>query len=256
MKILLTGASGLIGRALIPELMKNGHQVLALARRPDSLPDLPRHHIQKWSDHEVPDLEFLKNCEAIIHLAGEGIADQLWSEQRKKRLRDSRILGTRHLTQALAKLPPTQRPQVFLSGSAIGIYAQSQNEQNESSPSGHDFLADLTRDWEAEARNCEALGIRTVYLRTGLVLSHLGGLLAKMGPVALGSGQHWMSWIHIKDVVGLIAWALQNPHVQGAVNLTSPQPVQNLEFTKTFCKVKHLPFLGKVPALLIKGIAG
>lgn len=256
MKVLLTGASGLIGRQLSFQLMKNGHSVVALARNPDSLPEIPHNQIFKWSDTAEAPSKAFEGCDAVIHLAGEGIADKLWTSERKKRLRESRVLGTRNLVKAIASLSPDHRPKIFIGGSAIGIYQQTFEAQNEESSFGNDFLSQLCIDWESESIEAQKLGLRTVLLRTGLVLSRYGGLLSKSAPVVLGSGKQWMSWIHINDVVKFIVFALENSKVSGPYNLTSPNPATNQKFTDLYAKAKGIPATIKAPELLLKLVTG
>jgi uncharacterized protein (TIGR01777 family) len=256
MKIVLTGASGLIGKKLTYALMRDGHEVFALARSPEKLPELPPKNIFVWNDQKVPSPEIFKNCDAVIHLAGEGIADKLWTKDRKAKLRESRVIGTKNLVEAVASLPADQRPHTFISGSAIGFYGDSSEQKDETSPAGQGFLAELCRDWEAAAAPCEKLGLRTVYLRTGLVLAREGGLLSKSGPAVLGDGTQWMSWIHIEDVVALILFALAHAQIRGPLNLTAKNPVTNKDFTKGFAKATRFPFTVSAPKFAIYLLAG
>lgn len=252
MKILITGATGLVGRELIHRLLINGHEVLALARSPQNLPELPDKNIFAWSDDQAPPAAAIAGCDAIVHLAGEGIVDQRWSKSRKKRLWDSRITGTKNLISAVATLEPEQRPKVLVSSSAIGYYAQGNVPQNERSPLGKGFLADLCAAWESSANEAERLGVRTVLLRTGLVLGKHGGLLKKTGPIVLGDGQQWMSWIHIEDIVRFILFSIESAEVSGPYNLTAPTPVTNVAFTKNFARIAGFPFTISVPKIALK----
>ena len=256
MKILLTGASGLIGRTLMHTLLREGHQLNALTRSPEKLPELPTENIFIWSDSQVPPPQAFKDCDAVIHLAGEGIADKLWTNKRKKQLWDSRVNGTKNIVQAIASLPAKQRPKSFISGSAIGFYGDSFESKDENSIVGKGFLAELCKEWESAATTCEDLGLRTVLLRTGLVLAPNGGLLSKMGPAVLGDGKQWMSWIHIEDVAQLIIFVLSNPSLKGPFNLTAENPSTNKEFTQTFSKIKKIPFTISVPAMILRTVAG
>lgn len=256
MKIVVTGATGLIGRKLIHQLMIEGNEVFALARSPEKLPELPPQNVFRWSDDKVPHSTILKNSDAVIHLAGEGIADKLWTSTRKQQLRDSRILGTKNLVQSIQALPPNERPKIFISGSAIGYYANNSESQDETSEAGSGFLADLCKDWEAAALECDNLGIRTVLLRTGLVLAREGGLLKKSGPVILGDGSQWMSWIHIDDVVHMIKFVLANEDAKGPINVTAPNPVSNKAFTEAYAKIKKIPLTLPAPAAILKAVTG
>ncbi len=256
MRILVTGATGLIGRNLIYRLLIHGHEVLALARSPQRLTELPEQNIYSWSDDKTPPPEALSDCDAVIHLAGEGIVDKRWTNERKKRLRDSRIFGTTNLISAIANLPEPKRPKVLISGSAIGIYGSSTETKTEDSKPGKGFLADLCVEWENEALKANTLGVRTVLLRTGLVLSNQGGLLKKSAPVVLGSGNQWMSWVHIEDMISFIEFGLRNPKLSGAYNIVAPNPVTNREFSKLLSRSMGLPVLGKAPTSLLKLVLG
>lgn len=257
MKILITGATGLVGQALIRNLLAEGHEVRALARSPQKVQILPSSQVFKWSDDQQPSQESLKDIEAIIHLAGESVADKSWSAERKARLRDSRIRGTHNLIEALKKMPAGKRPQTFISASAIGFYGDTgENAVNESSSAGKGFLSELTQEWEASALQAKSLGLRTVLLRTGVALSRDGGALTKMAPVILGSGQQWMSWIHIEDLVQFIQFSLQEPSCEGAYNLTSPEPVRNKTFTQLFSKSRRYPMVLQTPAFVLRIVLG
>ncbi len=256
MKILITGASGLIGRSLIHRLLIEGHDVRALARSIHSLPELAEKNIFPWSDDKQPPVDAISGCDAIVHLAGEGIADQRWTAARKKRLWDSRVEGTKNLVAAIAELAAEKRPKVLISGSAIGYYSDGSHPQNESSPKGTGFLPDLSEAWEEAASKAEKLGLRTVFLRTGLVLAKHGGVLKKTGPVILGNGQQWMSWIHIEDMVRFIIYSIQTAKASGAYNLTAPNPVTNAEFTKAFAKKMNIPITIHAPSLALKFALG
>lgn len=252
MKVLVTGATGLIGRKLIHALLRKGIDVCALARSPEKLPELPEENIFLWSDEQIPSTEAITGCDVIVHLAGEGIADQRWTKARKKRIWESRIQGTKNLVSAMRLLSVTERPKVLISGSAIGIYAESEQPQDESSPQGNGFLTELTTAWETEAKEAQDLGVRTVLVRTGLVLSNKGGLLSKSGPIVLGSGQQWMSWIHIQDMIRFILFAMDTKDISGAYNLTAPNPVRNKEFTKKLAHQMGIPMTLPAPALALK----
>ena len=260
MKILITGASGLIGKALQKSFRENGYEML-LASRSEPKDD---QHIQ-WStdtgfrDEDIPRLEGL---DAVIHLAGESVSGLRWTDEKKKAIRDSRVFGTRSMIETLDKL--TDKPKVFISGSAIGFYGDRGNDElTESSPSGKTFLAEVCKEWEAESRRAEDLGIRTVLLRTGIVLSKDGGALATMltpfkfgvGGV-VGDGKQWMSWISLDDVVGIVNFALENESVRGALNVTAPNPVSNEEFTKTLGAVLYRPTFLPLPEFAVHMVFG
>jgi uncharacterized protein (TIGR01777 family) len=258
MKILLTGVTGLIGKDLAISLMKQGHEVSGLARKPASVSFLPANEVAAWDVGKVKlDPKFIEGKDAVIHLAGVPVAEGRWTSERKKEIRDSRVLGTREWAEILAAMPAGLRPKVFLSASAIGIYGDRGDEVlNENSVRGPGFLADVTAEWEAEAQAIERLGIRVVLLRTGVVLSRKGGALDQMQPVVLGSGKAWMSWIHLNDEVGLIEFALTHESVTGSMNLTAPHPVTNKVFTHALAKAIHVPIVLSTPEFPVKAAFG
>jgi uncharacterized protein len=257
MDITLTGATGFIGRHLVAFLTARGDRLTILSRNPKP-GDNPRY--LRWDTRSVPPLESM-DTDAVIHLAGEPVA-QRWNGAVKERIRASRIEGTRALMAGLAAV--RRKPKVLVSASAIGIYGSRQDEVlTESAPRGSGFLADVTAAWEEEARPAESLGIRVVLLRIGIVLGADGGALAKMLPAfrsggggRMGTGEQWMSWIHIDDLVGLIGFALGSDRLSGPVNATAPNPVRNAEFTYELAGVLHRPALVAMPALILKLIFG
>lgn len=260
MKILITGASGLIGKALQGAFAHRGYEMLLATRREPGKPD----QIQ-WSAEDgfrEEDLERLEGLDAVIHLAGEPISGLRWTDEKKKAIRDSRVKGTHNVVNTLANL--TQKPKVFIAGSAMGFYGDRGDEiVSESSPPGDNFLADVCREWETESRRAEDSGIRTVLLRTSIVLSKDGGALATMmtpfkfgvGGV-IGSGKQWMSWVSLDDVVGIVNYAIENPELRGAVNVASPNPVTNEEFTKTLGDVLYRPTFLPLPEFAVNLVFG
>ena len=215
-----------------------------------------------WRSAEAePPSGSLAGADAVIHLAGEPVA-QRWTPEVKNRIRGSRVDGTRHLVNALST--ESRRPQVLICASAIGIYGSRGDEVlTENSSRGDDFLARLVIDWEQAALLAEALGIRVVRLRFGVILGRDGGALAKMLPPfrfglggRLGSGRQWTSWIHIDDVINLILFALATPAVRGAVNATAPEPVTNAEFTKELAAALHRPAIFPVPKFALNLLFG
>ncbi|MGD9628751.1 MAG: TIGR01777 family oxidoreductase [Pyrinomonadaceae bacterium] len=260
MKILITGASGLIGKALQKSCAAKGYEMLLASRREPK----DTSHIQWDADtgFRDADLDRLEGLDAVIHLAGENIAGLRWTDEKKKAIRDSRVFGTRSMIETFDKLKA--KPRVFISGSAIGFYGdRGDEEMTESSPAGKTFLAEVCKEWEAESRRAEDLGIRTVLLRTGIVLSKDGGALATMltpfklgvGGV-IGDGKQWMSWISLDDVVGIINYVLENETVRGAVNNTAPNPVTNEEFTKTLGSVLYRPTFLPLPEFAVHMVFG
>src|SRR5688572_14432600 len=241
MKILITGASGLIGTALQRSFTEKGHEMLLASRS-----EPKNEHYIRWdvdSGFADKDLARLEGLDAVIHLAGESISGLRWTDEKKKAIRDSRVLGTRTVIEAFARLE--RKPKVFISGSAIGFYGdRGDAEMTEANAAGDTFLSNVCKEWEAESRRAEDMGIRTVLLRTGIVLSKDGGALAVMlTPFKLGvggvvgSGEQWMSWVALDDVVGIENFVLENENLRGAVNVVAPNPVTNEDFTKTLGSV-------------------
>lgn len=263
MKILVSGSTGLVGTALVKALASDGHTVCRLMR-PES-----KGTSQSKDGFDVawnPATGELGGAgvgpDAVVNLAGASIAGGRWTEKRKELLRTSRIDTTRVLVHALAKM--NARPRVLVSASAIGIYGDRCDEVlTEESKPGTDFLAGLAREWEAEAQKAEALGIRVVLARFGMILARHGGAVAKMlmpfklgAGGRLGSGKQWMSWITLEDVVGVIRLALENNGVRGAVNVVAPKPAQNSDFTKALAKTLHRPALFPAPAFALRFALG
>lgn len=248
-RIAITGASGLIGSALVGHLKSEGHTVQRLVRRATVAPD----EIQWDPKTGFVDIEALRGVDAVIHLAGVGVGDKRWSKRYKSEILNSRLLGTTAIANAVAEV----KPQVFISASAIGWYGDSGNRAVvESDSVGHDFLAAVCREWESAADL--AGDIRTVKLRTGLVLDPTGGALGRMLPLfrfglggKLGNGKQWWSWITLHDVVRAIVFALEKK-ISGPVNLTSPNPVTNQEFTAALARAMKRPALFPAPAIALK----
>jgi len=246
--ITVTGATGFIGRHLVESLARDRHSVRALSRA-------------AWDVLAgEPPAESLTGTDAVVHLAGSPVS-QRWTPWAKKDIRASRVKGTHHLITALSTLK--QRPMVLVCASAIGIYGDRGDEiLTEESQVGTGFLADVCREWEREADLAESLGVRVVKLRFGIALGRKGGALEKMLPPfraflggRLGSGNQWMSWIHIDDIVGLIRCALGNP-LNGVVNATAPNPVRNTEFTQVLAAVLHRPAIFPVPSAALQVLFG
>ena len=250
MKILVTGSTGLVGTALVKALASDGHTVCRLLRPQSKTTFGSKDGFDVAWNPETGELGGAGvGPDAVVNLAGASIAGGRWTNKRKELLRTSRIDTTRALVKALAKM--NARPRVLVSASAIGVYGDRGDEiLCEESKPGTDFLAGLAREWEAEALKAEAIGIRVVLARFGIILAQQGGALAKMllpfklgAGGRLGSGKQWMSWITLEDVVGMIRFAIEDGTVRGAVNVVTPQPVQNVEFTKTLARALHRPAL-------------
>ncbi|MBN8537161.1 MAG: TIGR01777 family oxidoreductase [Deltaproteobacteria bacterium] len=257
MRILVTGASGLIGKNLIRNSLSLGHQVYALVRSPDKFFMLPKKNVIAWNHNEIPDLSDLDPLDAIVHLAGESIADSYWTKDRKKSIAESRIIGTRNLVLAVKRLPPDKRPKAFISGSAIGYYGYQRKEiLDESATSGTDFLAKVCIEWEAEALAAENLKMRVVVPRTGIVISREGGALAKMPPIQISDGQHWMSWIHIKDMVQILQLMIEDETISGPVNCVTPNPLRNRDFVGLLAEFHKVPLIGSVPRFVLSLVLG
>lgn len=251
MKILVTGSTGLVGSALLPYLASKGHHLISLTRQnPPSNPSSVY-----WNPPQKgPDIAPLQGAEAVIHLAGESIADGRWNDAKKARIRESRVSGTRILVDAVTRMHPF--PKTVIVASAIGFYGDRGDEVlDEASAPGKGFLPEVCQAWESACAPLLTKGIRVVNLRFGIILSPNGGALGKMllpfkmgaGGI-LGSGQQWMSWIALDDVLGTIAFALDTPAVSGPVNVVAPQAVTNREFTKTLGQVLRRPTIIPMPA--------
>lgn len=257
MKILITGASGLIGRALSAELRSQGHTVIAAVRR------APRSDAEVEWDPAAGVLapSAFDGVDAVVHLAGAGIGDKRWSDAYKREILESRTKSTALLATTMASL--ASKPRVFLSGSAIGIYGVRGDESlDENASLGDGFLADVCKQWEAAAEPARAAGIRTVYLRTGIVLSREGGALKKQLPIfklgaggKFGNGKHWQSWISITDEVRAIIHLLTS-QLSGPVNLTAPEPVTNARFTKELGSALSRPTVLPIPSFGPKLLLG
>ncbi len=260
MKILVSGASGLVGSALTPFLMAKNHQIIKLVRTPTHL--LSSQEISWDPNRGILDPRALEGLDAIIHLAGENIGSSRWTEEKKSRILDSRVIGTRLLCQALASLK--HFPKVLVSASAIGYYG-NQGDQivTEQSPKGKGFLADVCEKWEAATQIALENGIRVVNLRIGMVLSSKGGGLKQMlTPFqwglggTIGSGQQYISWVTIDDLLDIMDYAIQNDTLKGPVNAVSPYSVTNLEFTKTLGRVLHRPTVMIMPNFIVRWAFG
>ncbi len=258
MKIAITGASGLIGRALSSSLNASGHTVVPVVRR--AVTDGSAAITWNPADGTI-DAAGFEGIDAVVHLAGAGIGDKRWSEAYKREILESRTKGTELLATTLASLDAP--PKVMVSGSAIGFYGDTGDSAvDESAPPGTDFLAKVCVDWEAAAAPAIEAGIRVPFLRTGIVLSRDGGALAKMLPLfrfglggRMGSGRQWWSWISMADEIGAIRWLIDHD-ISGPVDATAPNPVTNRDFTKALGTAMHRPTLAPVPSFGPKILLG
>ena len=259
MRVLVTGSTGLIGSALVPYLRENGHTVVRLARPTSKVTE----DVAKWDpESHTIDSRDLEGFDAVVHLAGENISARRWSTEQKARIRDSRVEGTALLCDALAGLDA--RPKVLLSASALGYYGDRGDKfLRESEGPGTDFLAVSTQEWEQTTRDLAAVGVRVAQLRSGLVLSASGGILARLLPVfrlglggRLASGRQYMSWISRLDLVRVVEHILSSPQIEGPVNASSPNPVTNADFSRELGRALHRPAFFRVPELALKIMQG
>lgn len=263
-KVAIIGGTGLIGRSLAEQLLAEGFSPVIVTRRKSiqglGVSEAVR-HIQ-WDGRSAGELAVAINgFYGVVNLAGEGIADKFWSPGRKKKLLESRYDITKNLISALALLH--HKPEVLLQGSAVGYYGPQVKDADEQTAAGKGFLAELTMLWESAAFNAERLGIRTVYLRTGIVLTQHGGALPKMlMPFKLfvggniGSGRRIVPWIHLKDEVNAIVFLLMNPEAKGAFNLVSPEKTSQQEMNKVIAKRLHRPLWLPIPAIILLLLPG
>lgn len=253
MKALITGGTGLLGTGLLAKL----HDAVIVSRTAVKATG-PSRAIQWAPEAEPAPLDALHGVEAVFNLAGEPVADARWSAEKKRRIRDSRVVGTRNLVEGLKLLG--RKPEVLVSASAVGYYGDRGDEKlDEASTGGRDFLAQVCAEWEHEALAAQTLGIRVVCVRIGLVLAPGGGALARMlTPFKLGvggrlgSGQQWMPWVHVDDVIGLLLHASQSETIRGAMNAVSPHPVTNADFTRALGHAVHRPALLPVPKTALR----
>jgi uncharacterized protein (TIGR01777 family) len=249
MNVFISGATGLIGKTLGERFRADGHTVTALVRGTAKAGEV------RWTPGKPLDSAALAVADAVVHLAGKNVATR-WTDSAKKELFESRVAGTKTISDAVAEsFRRTGRPSVLITASAIGYYGARGDEiLTEASSAGTGFLKEICVAWESAAQSAKDAGVRVVHPRIGVVLSSRGGALAKMLPIfrlggggKLGDGRQWWSWIAIDDVVGAILFALQNPEMSGPVNFTAPNPVTNTEFTRILGKVLHRPTLFPVP---------
>ena len=266
MRVVVTGATGTIGRAVVHALLDRGDQVVALSRDAKrartSLPAAAE--IAEWADpvRAAPPADALRGADAVVHMLGEPV-DQRWRDAARKRIHDSRVQSTRLIVGALLTLPEDERPRVLVSQSATGIYGPSDDRPlDEGAPTGTGFLAEVVKEWERAAR-VAAARLRVACLRTGVVLSPSGGALAKMlpffrlgvgGPVA--GGRQYVPWVHLEDVTGAVLHALDDDAVEGPINVTAPEPVTNSELSRALGRTLRRPAVLPVPRLALCALYG
>ncbi len=260
MKVLISGASGLIGQAVSSELRAREREVHALVRDPARL----REGDVLWQPASPLEAERIVGFDVIVHLAGRSVAT-LWTETVKAEIRGSRVEGTATIARAVAQaFQRDGKPHALICSSAIGYYGSRGNDElTEESEAGLGFLAEVCREWESATQTAAVAGVRVAHLRTGLVLSTAGGALAKMLPAfrfgvagKLGSGRQWCSWVSLRDAARAYALAVENEQVHGALNLVAPEAVTNAEFTRTLGRVLHRPALLTLPAFALRAIGG
>lgn len=258
MKVAITGASGLIGSALVPHLRARGDEVLRLVRRPAGAPDEV-----SWDPVAgTVDLQRLAGIDAVVHLAGAGVGDHRWTDAYKRTILDSRVDGTHTIVKAMTALDP--RPRTLVAGSAIGWYGDTGDRAvDETAPAGAGFLADVVRAWEAAADPARAAGIRVAHARTGLVVAKEGGAWGRLFPIfrlglggKLGSGRQYWSWISLRDEIAALTFLLDEDSMTGPVNLTGPTPSTNAEVTAAMGRVLGRPTPFAVPAFALKTVLG
>ena len=269
MRVIITGGSGLIGRALASEMLKDGHEVIALSRDPGRhtahLPSGLR--LEQWDGQTAKGWGHLvEQAGAIVNLAGENIGESRWTEARKRAILESRLQAGKAVSEAIALAG--RKPGVLVQISGIGYYgSQAAGDHTEiiteKSPPAGDFMSHTCQQWEAATASVEQAGVRRVVVRSGVVLSRLGGAFPRMlmpfnffvgGP--LGSGQQWISWIHLRDEVAGLRFLMDNPNASGVYNLTSPHPLKNLDFERAIGRVMHRPAFIPVPAFAIRMLFG
>ncbi|MDG9705064.1 TIGR01777 family oxidoreductase [Streptomyces sp. DH37] len=258
MRIAVTGSSGLIGQALLDSLHADGHETVRLVRRPARSGD----EVEWDPERQYVDAAGLVGCEAVVHLAGAGVGDRRWTEGYKRTIRDSRVLGTAAVAEALASLDVP--PRTLVVGTAVGWYGDTGDRAvDEDAPPGHGFLADVCQEWEEAAAPAEEAGIRTVYARTGLVVSRSGGAWGRLFPVfraglggPLGSGRQYWSHIALHDHIAALRHLLDTEELSGPVNLTAPEPVTQREVAAAMGRVLRRPAVLPVPAPVLRAVLG
>ena len=264
MRILITGGSGLIGRALSANLARDGNEIIILSRQPERIVGLPMGVSARWWDSHTTEgwSSLVDGTDAIINLAGENISSGRWSDERKHAILKSRSSAGQAVVQAVRAA--ARKPRIVIQASGIGYYGPYGDEEiTEETPPGHDFLAQLAANWESSTASLESLGVRRAIIRTGVVLSIEGGALPRMllpfrffAGGRLGSGRQWFPWIHIADEVGAIRFLIENETANGPFNLTAPVPLNNAEFSRLLGQQLRRPALMPIPAFALRLLFG
>ncbi|KGX94030.1 multidrug MFS transporter [Pontibacillus halophilus JSM 076056 = DSM 19796] len=258
MRIAVTGGTGFVGTHLTRKLVDEGHELFILTRSPEKHHDTNRIHYVGWLKDQFKPEDELLHLDAIVNLAGENLNEGRWTEEQKNKIHNSRIEATDAVIELMKRLESP--PKILVNASAVGFYGTSRTEQftEETTTPGDDFLAHVTAEWENRAQQAEELGVRTSYLRFGVILGEEGALQKMVLPYKLyaggniGDGEQWMSWIHIQDVVGLLVFALTNEHVSGPLNVTAPTPKRNKDMGRTIATVLNKPHWIPAPAKALK----
>lgn len=262
MKIAIAGGTGLVGQALTKQLLKDGHELVILTRNKSGKQPENRITYVEWLTSQSTPEKMLDDIDVIINLAGHSINNR-WTAKTKKDTYASRMTATKEITRIIPKL--TTRPHVYIQASAIGYYGTSESDQftEQTEQPGSDFLATVVQQWETEGEQVTELGVRTVLMRFGVILAKQGGALPRMtmpyklfGGGQIGNGKQWISWVHIEDVCRLIAFAIMNDDIHGAINVTAPNPVRMKEFGKTIGEALQRPHWLPVPAFALQTLLG
>ncbi|RWZ51298.1 TIGR01777 family protein [Halobacillus fulvus] len=262
MNIAVTGGTGFVGSKLTDALIQEGHHVYILTRSPEKYKDTEQVTHVGWLKDDYNPAAKLQDVEAIVNLAGESLNSGRWTEERKRSILESRIQATEGVLELIDQLD--KKPKVLVNASAVGFYGQSKTKTftEETTEPGRDFLANVVTEWEERASQAKEKGVRTTYIRFGIILGEKGALPKMILPYKmmiggnLGSGEQWMSWIHIDDVVGLIQFALQNDSIEGPMNGTAPNPKRNKDFGQTLGNVLNRPHWIPAPAFALKAALG
>ncbi|MFS0562324.1 TIGR01777 family oxidoreductase [Terribacillus sp. 179-K 1B1 HS] len=261
MNIVISGGTGFVGKQLAETLIEKGHHVYILTRSPEQKLDTKQVTYVGWLKKGFDPLSQLPQIDAVVNLAGTSLFGK-WTTEKKAQIRSSRLEATETLVDMMGKM--SIKPKVFVSGSAVGYYGTSEQDAftEDTQKRGQDFLADVTYDWEESAKQAKDFGVRTVFARLGIVLGDKGALPLMQLPFRyfaggkIGSGEQWLSWIHVQDAAGLIAYAIDNESIEGPLNVTAPSPRRNKDFSKTLAMTLRRPYWTTTPALVVEKALG